>query len=421
MSEQVNYNQFTKKSFKMSCKALFANGNGVDVTPYLKRVRITHNFVTYVMPEYRLLFKLPPHIAADIQKDSDQVRFILDIDYFLQAATGTVENLEDAKRHYAPYLKKMTLKPLLSEDGLMNIDSIYDEKGKLKDGITAEVAFEVIGVPQISLDLNKPVITGVFRNVTVTEAVLALATRLNIKIHMVKPDNEQRYDQIILYPGNVFMNINHIHNTYGIYSDDLLVYSEGDVLYIAPLNGKDKKNGDVSMTVLFGKTSSEKYFGGTYNQVDPVTLTSTKSLLVQNTMVAVNDQGNLVNEFFGNNKTITGYDTHKYVQTTVTNDYRDSRGEVTKSKIYEDNQNNQFTQASFQNKATASHMVTVSHQHMEIMPTDCFKPIYMHFDNSNYNSFSGSYSCTGMSIEFRVKTNRLFKSHGSLTLRPVKK
>ena len=421
--EKLNYNNLTEKVFKIKMNVLFSNGRGLDVTPYIKKTRITNDFNNNIMPKYNLLFMMPLEIIMLIQKDRDQVVFSLELTY-----TDVIINDKQNRTNssiFKYYLKNTILKPLEFDDSIHDSSKINEPKDNKDDGrhfnSMQHYKFEVIAVPEDSLKSNKYVTSGAYRNCNVTEATLALVTKAPHKISIVEPDNKKRYNQIVLYPGNIFSNLYHIQNNYGIYNDDLKIYTVNDRLIISPLNSDRVMDarGPISISVEFDKRDPRSHLiKGSYDMVTDEDK-AIKYMIVNRTAVTLKNNTGLIAEVFGNQNVITHRDKSNFYEEEFNIDYYDRQGEVYKTKLYENIFGNEYTRNNFLNKIKNENTMTIMYDNIDFKIDDGLRLFIMNFNNQDYSRYNGKYKCIMTTHEFTTDLTGNTFINGSITLRRI--
>ena len=241
-----------KKRFKVKFTVMTTNGLVLPLDTAIRRIRITNDFTNNVMPEYRVIMNLPPEIILQIQEDYDKVVFEMEVqsrfhEEELNSEKAKTEAERKRERLFDPFMGKTLLKPLLSDKGLLYVPPARGLDDDSESNGFKNIRYEMILVPVNSLKSNKGVDSGVLRNATVTEALLVMASKAKTKLYLSPPDNNTRYDQIVLYPGNLYSNIYHINNNYGIYKDDIKI-EERLIFKLTSLETKEITSNMVHMT-----------------------------------------------------------------------------------------------------------------------------------------------------------------------------
>lgn len=248
--------------------------------------------------------------------------------------------------------------------------------------------------------------SGVLRNATVTEALLVMASKAKTKLYLSPPDNNTRYDQIVLYPGNLYSNIYHINNNYGIYKDDIKIYSNEDMVIVGPMSkGTSMDRGVVNIQVNFPRNKGDNIQYGAYDALDPEGSGRIKNMVVNSNNVAITDNSALASELSGSrqhvtNRTIYGLDENMYSQ-----DHLDRDGVINKARVYENIYSNSYALESFIKNNTKPRLVTINYKDVDIKPMDAYKRFHVKFDDHNYSRYNAKYKCIGMTTEFEM-TNR---------------
>lgn len=409
--DKINMDLLQKKRFKVKFTVMTTNGLVLPLDTAIRRIRITNDFTNNVMPEYRVIMNLPPEIILQIQEDYDKVVFEMEVqsrfhEEELNSEKAKTEAERKRERLFDPFMGKTLLKPLLSDKGLLYVPPARGLDDDSESNGFKNIRYEMILVPVNSLKSNKGVDSGVLRNATVTEALLVMASKAKTKLYLSPPDNNTRYDQIVLYPGNLYSNIYHINNNYGIYKDDIKIYSNEDMVIVGPMSkGTSMDRGVVNIQVNFPRNKGDNIQYGAYDALDPEGSGRIKNMVVNSNNVAVTDNSALASELSGSrqhvtNRTIYGLDENMYYQ-----DHLDRDGVVNKARVYENIYSNSYALESFIKNNTKPRLVTINYKDVDIKPMDAYKRFHVKFDDHNYSRYNAKYKCIGMTTEFEM-TNR---------------
>lgn len=409
--DKINMDLLQKKRFKVKFTVMTTNGLVLPLDTAIRRIRITNDFTNNVMPEYRVIMNLPPEIILQIQEDYDKVVFEMEVqsrfhEEELNSEKAKTEAERKRERLFDPFMGKTLLKPLLSDKGLLYVPPARGLDDDSESNGFKNIRYEMILVPVNSLKSNKGVDSGVLRNATVTEALLVMASKAKTKLYLSPPDNNTRYDQIVLYPGNLYSNIYHINNNYGIYKDDIKIYSNEDMVIVGPMSkGTNMDRGVVNIQVNFPRNKGDNIQYGAYDALDPEGSGRIKNMVVNSNNVAITDNSALASELSGSrqhvtNRTIYGLDENMYSQ-----DHLDRDGVVNKARVYENIYSNSYALESFIKNNTKPRLVTINYKDVDIKPMDAYKRFHVKFDDHNYSRYNAKYKCIGMTTEFEM-TNR---------------
>lgn len=409
--DKINMDLLQKKRFKVKFTVMTTNGLVLPLDTAIRRIRITNDFTNNVMPEYRVIMNLPPEIILQIQEDYDKVVFEMEVqsrfhEEELNSEKAKTEAERKRERLFDPFMGKTLLKPLLSDKGLLYVPPARGLDDDSESNGFKNIRYEMILVPVNSLKSNKGVDSGVLRNATVTEALLVMASKAKTKLYLSPPDNNTRYDQIVLYPGNLYSNIYHINNNYGIYKDDIKIYSNEDMVIVGPMSkGTSMDRGVVNIQVNFPRNKGDNIQYGAYDALDPEGSGRIKNMVVNSNNVAITDNSALASELSGSrqhvtNRTIYGLDENMYSQ-----DHLDRDGVVNKARVYENIYSNSYALESFIKNNTKPRLVTINYKDVDIKPMDAYKRFHVKFDDHNYSRYNAKYKCIGMTTEFEM-TNR---------------
>ena len=420
--DKINMDLLQQKRFKISFNVITSKGLVLPLGPAITRLRITNDFTNNVMPEYRVIMNLPPELIIQIQEDSDKVLFELEIKSKIHHNDNISPNEDPSTKGKKdkildPYMKKILLKPLLSDKGLLYVPPIRGLENEKESNGFKTLRYEMILVPVNSLKSNKGVDSGVLRNVTVTEALLIMASKAKTKLYLSPPDNNTRYDQIILYPGNLFMNIYHINNNYGIYKDDIKIYSNEDMVIVGPMSkGTSMDKGTVNIQVNFPRRKEDNVQYGMYDALDPEGSGRIKNMVVHANNVAITDNSALVSELVGSrqhitNRTIYGLDENLYSQ-----DHLDKDGIINKARVMENVYSNSYAVDSFIKNNTNPKIVTINYRDVDLKPMDAYKKFYVKFNDHNYERYNARYKCISLTTEFEIGAKNLCMISGLIKL-----
>lgn len=409
--DKINMDLLQKKRFKVKFTVMTTNGLVLPLDTAIRRIRITNDFTNNVMPEYRVILNLPPEIILQIQEDYDKVVFEMEVqskfhEEELNSEKAKTEAERKRERLFDPFMGKTLLKPLLSDKGLLYVPPARGLDDDSESNGFKSIRYEMILVPVNSLKSNKGVDSGVLRNATVTEALLVMASKAKTKLYLSPPDNNTRYEQIVLYPGNLYSNIYHINNNYGIYKDDIKIYSNEDMVIVGPMSkGTSMDRGVVNIQVNFPRNKGDNIQYGAYDALDPEGSGRIKNMVVNSNNVAITDNSALASELSGSrqhvtNRTIYGLDENMYYQ-----DHLDRDGVVNKARVYENIYSNSYALESFIKNNTKPRLVTINYKDVDIKPMDAYKRFHVKFDDHNYSRYNAKYKCIGMTTEFEM-TNR---------------
>lgn len=422
--DKINMDLLQKKRFKVKFTVMTTNGLVLPLDTAIRRIRITNDFTNNVMPEYRVIMSLPPEIILQIQEDYEKVVFEMEVQTRKHEeeleTSGRQKTEEERKKEriFDPFMGKTLLKPLLSDKGLLYVPPVRGLEDSSESNGFKALRYEMILVPVNSLKSNKGVDSGVLRNATVTEALLVMASKAKAKLYLSPPDNNTRYDQIVLYPGNLYSNIYHINNNYGIYRDDIKIYSNEDMVIVGPMSkGTTMDRGVMNIQVNFPRAKGDDIRYGSYDTLDPEGSGRIKNIVVNSNNVAITDNSALASELSGSrqyvtNRTIYGLDENMYSQ-----DHMDRDGLVNKARVYENVYSNSFALEGFIKNNTKPRIVTINYKDINIKPMDAYKRFYVKFNDHNYRRYNARYKCIGMTTEFEMTTKNQCMISGLIKLR----
>ena len=403
----INLDRLTQKVFNIQLKILYSDGSVYDASSDLKKLRIESNMKEYIMPMIQMKLSLPPEVTVMIQKDSSSVVFSLEVD----KSEFDNESLSLGEK----FIKPLLLKPLLMDKNLINY-SADDESYSIK------IPFECVCVPDYSLNTNKVVASGVYKDATITEVILALTNKLRGKLFLSPPDNNKRYDQIVLYPGNIYSNLFHLDNTYGIYNDDLKIFTSYDRVIISPSSSKELlENGNVSVLVRFpNKSESNKIYSmGSYSSIDNSTGKKVKNISIKNTNIGIVDNSELMSEVFGTNTYFNGRSLIGFSERNVKLSKFDRNGNIIKTNILDNKFDNEFSINSLVDKAVNTKLLNMAFSNIDVELLDGFRKFSFNFENENYGEYNGDYRVLSIVHEFTTSSTGASGLNGSIVLRKI--
>ena len=377
-------------------KALFSNGESEDLTPYIRVARMEIDFENYVMAYYRFIMELPPALLVKIQSDRNKVVFSYKIIY-------AGEDVED-RRLIKTFQEQIILKPIMDLNTPIDYsdDILRDEE----DNRLKLIRYEFIAVSEEVIKTNKPVVSGIYRNVTVDEAVLnMLGLFNNRKIYYKPSENRRKYKQLILSPGNVYTNLKYIDRVYGIYSSGIKIFNHDSGLNILPVEGMDPKAvGSINIEIKFGdnRNNHMPIETSSYDEVDDKTKVTNKVITTHINNVTVSDNSKLSNEIVGTDNYYFGMrDDGQFIKKYST-EVEDRNGHFSKIKTMEDVYDNNYAISSELSKGRKSEIVKLTLSHVDITLEDTFKQFKLNFNNNYYDYFSGTYEIVSLKQEIMV-------------------
>lgn len=399
----LDYSKLYRNSFNITMNAMYSDGTITDISSYLKKLRVETNVLTHVMPMIRLKFELPQETILKIQNDHERVVFSVKID--------TLQDNMIGSGLYDTYLKTTILKPMIMDNVLLP----HSESSNL----SYSKPFECVCVPEYSLTTNKSVFSGVYRNVTITEVLMMLASKSTSKAYIESPDNTIKYDQITLLPGNLYANLSHLENSYGIYKDGLRVFTSFDKLMIMSNSNVESSNsGIVSVHVNFAGSSNSIPGSDIGSYVDnSIYGVNNRNVSIDSKYIAYQDRKVIMNELFGTNIMFEGRNMTGLEQRRSSFNRNDRNGKLDKFQLYENVLNNKLKENSLVNDMSQSTDITLSFADIRIDLDDVFKSFVLKFDNDQYSRYSGSYKAIATIHEFDIADNGSASLTGRVSLR----
>lgn len=210
----------------------------IDITQYINKFTYSMDFDNFVMPVITALMMVPELILKDIKLSLDSIAFYITVKKFPR------NNFKEGN-----YTQKEVVfkdRELQAVDPVFDIN-IQDVKEELKD--TPRRIIKIDFLLKKDNSLNSNVESKVFSNVTVLDVLHYLTNKAKeidlkeaeikgnaLKVIIDAPDNNKKYEQIILDPGTITDNLYQLQTKYGVYRNGLRVYFNSASL--EPINGK---------------------------------------------------------------------------------------------------------------------------------------------------------------------------------------
>ena len=408
----MNYSKLLLYTYTFEIKALFSDDSEViNISPYFNKFKISSNFVEDIFPLLICQFKLLPEIILKIQNDPD-VKFSLEI----FAIEDTDDELESI------YLSKQILKPIRMTRTPLDISDeleVVDEEDSTQNELTYTTeTFEMILLPKDSLILNKQLISGVYHNATVLDALVNLTNKLDTKVNIIQPDNKVSYSQIILKPGNILSNIRFIDQVYGFYNTGLSMFYTFDELVIGPQDNRrfSSSNDTIDIYIKFpSKNNTEEDI--TYGYYMD---TNGKKIINANISdILSNDYKTSLKEIMGNN--LKNFYENNIEREGLREDDFSDENKIGKTRVYKNLFNNIQKEEEFKEKIKNSKLLFFNFTGMNIGIEDINRKFLLHFDNDLYSEeYDGTYNLMKMILSFdKGTTSGIVGLTGTCFLRKI--
>lgn len=379
-SSKLEPTKGSNQIINLELTAVFPNGTKADVTSYLRRARLEHSPSTNIMTLFRFILNLPPELIHRLNQYSKQVNFLLKGTYAYSSNN----------------IKSNLFEPIVLRPILMNKD-ILPNSDLLPLNSTSKIRYEIAAVAESALALNKIVVSGCYRNVTVGEVLIALLGKTTKKIYLDPPDNGVKYDQIPLLPGNIMTNIYNLHNAYGIYRDNLSVFTYYDRILVSPSKfNLTLGQSPISVLVTFqGSSPTPPTLSKStmYKEATKVVGQVKKNIIVDRSKVGYGDKTELHQELYGNKLVyltdrIDGSFVH---QTELQEPFLNNRGKFMKNLTLLDRYNTDAGRAILEDTIVNTARISLSLDDLAIDQDDVFRPFEVKFDSTTHGDFEGIY------------------------------
>ncbi|UAJ17017.1 hypothetical protein UFVDC4_00090 [Staphylococcus phage vB_SauM-UFV_DC4] len=403
----------TKKIFNIKLIALYSDGTTDDLSQFIKRSRIEMNFQEYIMPYYRFILRLPKETIIKINKDRDKVVFSF--------ASDMITTDAESESLSVPFYEEIILKPLMDLSNPVN----YDDRVTRTDEDQKHLfdRYELVAISEETLKTNKPIVSGIYNNCTVSEVVTDLLSNLkNREIYLHEIDNNKIYEQIILLPANVYDNIKFIDDVYGIYNREIKMFNHETGLNILPMSGFDPNEiGKVKVEIRFpSNQTDEEIIEGSYEQIsEEDDLVRNKNIVTRINNVSLVDNTRLFNELIGSEINLFGMDNEsEYTKlNTYRRDMEDRNGPINKVKVYDDIYDNPYSlEKEFNNSKDI--ILKIQLNDIDLTMEDTFKQFDIEFFNEYYKHYNGFYELLSINQEYKTASKALVLSN-YVTLRKI--
>ncbi|QQO92567.1 hypothetical protein CPT_Machias_190 [Staphylococcus phage Machias] len=403
----------SKKLFNIKLIALYSDGTTEDISQYVKRSRIEMNFQEYIMPYYRFILRPPKETIIKINTDREKVVFSF-------SSNMTTNDTEDVKLD-VPFHEEIILKPLMDLNNIIDYDDRITKDDDNRKNLFDR--YEMVAISEEILKTNKPIVSGIYNNCTVSEVVTDLLSQFNNRdIYFHEVDNNKIYEQIMLLPANIYDNLKFIDDVYGIYDREIKLFNHHTGLNILPMSGFDPNTiGKVNIQVRFpSNQTDEEIIEGSYEQINQLDDTiRNKNIITKINNVSLVDNTRLFNELVGSEINLFGIDNEN--EGTKLSTYRrkieDRNGEINKVKVYDDIFDNDYSlKKEFNNSKDI--ILRMQLNDVDITLDDTFKQFDIEFFNDYYKHYNGIYELLGINQEFKNASKALVLS-SFITLRKV--
>lgn len=405
---------------------LVGSGGSVNIDTWkIKHFQIIEDFENNVFPIFKICMILESSVYYKILNNKDSGRLFLRIDAFYQSVGK--EGASGASREFINgnfniVLDDNTADMLYSQKVVSNKESytsvIKDNTNVLKD-IDNEVTFYLFRTDAIEgLKVNN--VNTILHDATVTDAVAILSSKANLKnILFAPPDNNTRYESLLIPPLSVLKAYLFLDSYYGIYKTGSIIYFGFNTTYIIPFTGECKawKSGESKKTVVIVPKTS--------NVAHATVLGELKSSSAGgNSIIADYSSVNIENKTLSNNY-IAGNDSQVLDayqgNVTVTEAKTVTKNNKNSTRMIENSTENEFAGTMYVAQSSSSSVV-INLQMRDILITALTpnKEFEIIFEESKYaDQYKGKYvlsNCihnfTNMGETFVVDSTAKFRRSG---------
>ena len=204
----------------------------------IRSFNVVHDFSKSYHEKVTATFEVFKDEAVYILANSQDLRATIVMNHIRQNYYTVVLGTEPDIRQYRVFLLgKDDLKKTLQKVEFMEQmktaegEFVYtpDEIRAMKFNLQVELMDEKV------YEFGKRPVNGILKDVTMQDTVHFMANALNIKnVDMVTPDNDKKYNHVILNPMVTLEVIDKLQNTYGIYQKGIAYFYHSDTLFIYP-------------------------------------------------------------------------------------------------------------------------------------------------------------------------------------------
>jgi hypothetical protein len=208
----------------------------VNITQFVTDIRLHYNYLIHIFPIIQIGMLLEKPIANQIKDGADQVRFILNVDKYLENDIG-------AEKEPLPiqFIKNKILKPMDLDRRPVRInENIQMEISKQTDDL---VQCDMFFFYEDSLNLLRKLVSGVLINVDIKNTILFGLNKLYSggNVFLCEPDNTTKYEQIIIPPSNISEFLRNLNDIYGIYKSGIRFFFDLEKCFIIPGDLNNRK------------------------------------------------------------------------------------------------------------------------------------------------------------------------------------
>lgn len=215
----------------------YTRNNVVNINDYFVGLRITYNYKKHVFPVVEIQLSLDGYLYNTIKKNDIKLKLsivkkILDSNDFL---TNTIKKENFLLNELFTIIDKTKLE-YISE----NIDDI--------DIPTLDVKLTLFSDKH--LKINKMMFNGNYLNCRTVDIISLINNVNQSNILIERPDNQRKYEQIIVPPMNCFSMIDYLQKYYTVYRNGIRTFFDFNDYYIisekisnkTPINKNDYRN-----------------------------------------------------------------------------------------------------------------------------------------------------------------------------------
>lgn len=430
VSGPISSDDLVSYSYTFQVTATFdtTNAENLDLTNYLKNLKISFDLEKHVMPEFHMKFDIPPKDVETLQVYYNRLRLVV---------TGfAIKNSSNPDRPASEeYIPQISLTPVLITNEFSPIEPSPDEtvSGSSERDILQE--FEAICVPTDALKWNKNITTGAYNDTTAARAIMGIVSNTSLDLDMMGGYDTRKYSQVILLPNNILINIQQIIDNYGLYPYPTSVFLFGNTIRILPLGIDTDKNRSVpdqhgrininlrnpakSEQGASRNNASLRYIPSSNPDMENIAIVDN----ISNTSTL--DQPVLNMEMLGNHNEYSSYRLYGG-QSIRTHDVEESDdlidNLIKKTKRYKNIRNNLMNEDQFDQGVVRNNIgIEYRFSNSALSYLDAYKMIDLHVDNSVYEKrYDGTYYMSkGNFMYTKASGSNVMRLTGNIMMRKI--
>jgi|GEM_PF-2669332 len=406
----MDMRNYSRYAYKADLKLVFSDSTFADISENIVNIVIKNHYERYVFPVIFVRLYLNVENFTKIQNDNG-VKLNLNMRKYREDDVSNNDLMKTVI--YTDYINNLNLVPIKKNITPISVDDkLYNNTNNPQSNFY----MDLILMTEDSLNINKMVFNGIYRNCSVVELMALMVKYLNKDVLIERPDNASMIDQAILIPDNFINNIRYINDVYGIYKSGLRMFFGFDQYYILSglINAKTPRSlkDDVDSIVLniqFSEVDVRNRFynHGSFEDGNKRIITTTEK------NVFIGDDQILKNELTGtNNYFMSQSEGFSLNHTKLDSD-------INKTKVFKNKYSNPYKEEEYRlsNKNYVSAVYSFSDIDIDLL--GCNKLFNFNFMNLNYVEHNGYYQMIESFIVFEVDNKDNLVLKGKATFKKI--